>query len=137
MESQERKILIDDWVRTHIQFEYYNDKLKELAKEILNYVKNNYSILLAGFAQGFPIYLTKVEIINKKLYISYTDNWADCPEYASLDIPVSEVWHYEKYFENLYNEYSEKENNKIKEAEKDKEEKEYQTYIRLKQKFES
>lgn len=137
MEAKEIRVTIDRWIIANEQYQKANKKLEELGKEILKYVKINYEKLLAYFAQGFPIYLNKVEVVNKKLYISYTDNWADCPEYASLDIPVDEVWHYEKYFENLYDKYLEKENNKIRKEEKDKEEKEYQTYIRLKQKFES
>ena len=137
MDEQEIKRLINNWVNTKIQFESYNDKLEKLAKEILNYVKTNYEELLASFAYGYSVYLNEVSIDDNKLYISYSDNWADSPDYAWMDMPIKEISNYKKYFENLYNEYLEKENNKIKEDEKNKEELEYQTYIRLKEKFEN
>ena len=136
MNAQEIKSLINNWVNTKIQFESYNDKLEELAKEILSYVKTNYEELLASFAHGYNVYLNEVSIDDNKFYISYTDNWSDCPDYAWMDMPVKEIANYKKYFENLYNEYLEQENSKIRKAEKDQEEKEYQTYMKLKEKFE-
>ena len=136
MNSQEIKTLINNWVNTKNQFEAYNDKLEELAKEILRYVKDNYEELLASFAHGHRVYFNEVSIDDNKLFINYTDNWADCPDYAWMDMPIKEISNYKKYFENLYDEYINKENQKIKDKEKAKEEQEYQTYLELKKKFE-
>lgn len=136
MEPKEIRVTIDRWIIANEQYQKANTKLEELAKEILNYVKNNYSILLASFAQGFSIYLNNVEVVNKKLYISYTDNWDDCPEYASLDIPIDEVCCYEKYFEKLHNDYLEDQTEKERIKNEFLEKEEYQTYLQLKQKFE-
>lgn len=137
MNSQKIKTLINNWVNTKNQFEAYNDKLEELAKEILRYVKNNYEELLASFAHGFNVYLNEISVDDNKLYISYTDNWADCPDYAWMDMPIKEISNYEKYFEKLHDDYLEDKKEKERMKNKSLEKEEYQTYIRLKQKFES
>lgn len=135
MEAKEIRVIVDRWVIANEQYEKANKKLEELAKEILNYVKTNYEELLAVFAHGYKIYLSDTHVDNNKLWITYTDNWLDCPEYANLIIPIDELWRYEKYFEDLYNEYLERENAKLKEEERIKEEKEYQRFLELKKKY--
>ena len=136
MNAQEIKTLINNWVNAKIQFEQYNDKLKELAKEILNFVNTNYRNLLSDFAQGYQIHLNKIKVDNNNLYITYTDSWTDYPEYATLVIPLDEVWHYEKYFEKLYDDYLKDQAEKERMKNEFLEREEYETYMRLKQKFE-
>lgn len=136
MDFIDRAKILEEWQELNAQFEEANDKLKGLSREILKFVKEKYNILLNDFARDNKVYLSRVNIFNGELTITYTDRWYDDPEFGEIDIPISDICDYEKYFEERYME----ELKKLEEQRKRKEDYleilERNEYLRLKKKYE-